>query len=72
MKRKLKTVSTAIPKKQFRQILDYIDSNKDNGNPEPTVATFLRKAISDYLDKQGYEEVNANFVYRRGRPARKR
>jgi hypothetical protein len=70
MKRNLKTVSVAIPKKQFRQIMDYVQRKEDE--PTPTVATFLRKAINEYLINRGYDEVRASFELRRGRPARKR
>ena len=53
MKKDLKIVSVAIPKEQYRQILDYLD--KLSNEQEPTVALFLRQAITDFLDKQNNE-----------------
>ena len=79
MQKNLKTVSVAIPNKQFRQILDYLykkdDENKGNGDgfgTEPTVASFLREAITNHLTHFGYDEVKATFSARQGRPARRR
>ena len=72
MKKNLKTVSVAIPKKQFNQILDFIEGEKEVQSPDPTVASFLREAITEYLSQRGYEEVKAVFEYRQGRPARRR
>ncbi len=72
MKRNLKTVSVAIPKKQFRQILDYLDKNADSGDEAPTMASFLREAITEFLSTQGYEEIKASFSARQGRPARRK
>lgn len=72
MKKELKTVSVAIPKKQFNQIIDFIENEKIDEIPDLTVASFLREAITDFLVRKGYEEVKAEFEFRQGRPARKR
>ena len=72
MKKNLKTVSVAIPKKQFRQILDYMDKHKEDWENDPTIAAFLRQAITDFLSEKGYDEVKASFAARQGRPARRR
>jgi hypothetical protein len=55
MKKDLKIVSVAIPKEQFRQILDYLEKIKTDMKEEPTVALFLRQAITDFLSKQNHE-----------------
>ncbi len=72
MKKELKTVSVAIPKKQFNQIIDFIEGEKGAEAPDFTVASFLREAITEFLAQRGYEEVKADFEFRQGRPARKR
>ena len=55
MKKDLKIVSVAIPKEQFRQILDYLEKISKDKKEEPTVALFLRQAITDFLSKQNHE-----------------
>jgi hypothetical protein len=72
MKKSIKTISVAIPKKQFYQILDYISSKQGNAEGISTVATFLRTAISEFLSKKGYEVVEVEFTTKAGRPARRR
>ena len=72
MKKNLKTVSVAIPKNQFMQILDYMEKCSKNGKPDFTVASFLREAISEFLSHEGYEEIKATFAPRQGRPSRRR
>jgi hypothetical protein len=72
MKKSIKTVSVAIPKKQFHQILDYISPNTGKEREVSTVATFLRAAITDFLSRKGYEAVEAEFASKAGRPGRRR
>lgn len=72
MKKNLKTVSVAIPKNQFMQIVDYMEKCNQNGKPDLTVASFLREAISDFLIREGYDEIKATFAPRQGRPSRRR
>ncbi len=69
MKKNLKTVSVAIPKLQFNQIVDYTEKRKKEGEMEPTVASFLREAITEYLSSNGYEEVKCTVAARKGRPS---
>ncbi len=75
MKKNLKTVSVAIPKKQFRQILDFMEQVAPDVGSEKestTVASFLRQAITEFLVRRGYDEVEVEFAIRQGRPARRR
>jgi len=53
MKKSLKTVSVAIPRKQFQQILDFMGSNQSKEKETTTVAAFLRNAITEFLSNQG-------------------
>ena len=72
MQKNLKTISVAIPKKQFRQILEFMEQKTGNGKKEVSVASFLREAIGEFLIRRGYEEINVEFAARQGRPARRR
>ena len=72
MKKSIKTVSVAIPKKQFYQILDYIGSDQAKTDGISTVATFLRTSINEFLSKKGYETIEVEFAAKVGRPGRRR
>ena len=71
MKSNLKTVSVAIPKKQFDQMAEYMERRKKMEGFELTTASFLRMIINDYLTSKGYEEVETTLQPRKGRPSKK-
>lgn len=71
MKSNLKTVSVAIPKKQFDQMMEYMAKRRNTEGFELTTASFLRLVINDYLTSKGYEEVEMTLQPRKGRPSKK-